>query len=283
MGSPTKYVGIHRKQVFHWIAAPLDRKKGLAGPISDEIRANYIECLRSSLQHGIWLRIPRERERIKLNNYSVYLDLPIACFTEWALGESTRHTRVYGRMGLGFPKAWLVRNGGQPVTYFDHSQRGAFLKSAVKLLKGLQDQKSLLEELLFLLHYTKRVHRPVSPSRGNLGAPQRQVRDGGALAGTKANAFVRSWSKVMPFLEEREWRIVARRDGKFPRQLEQGPKGDIPQYYLPYSPGRDMFTLVLPDNQTVNEVVTCPHFARVLFPDDAPHVTVLSLEDLGTF
>jgi len=37
------------------------------------------------------------------------------------------HTAEYGRIGLGFPKRWVIERGGQSVTYFRHNAKGSFL------------------------------------------------------------------------------------------------------------------------------------------------------------
>ncbi len=87
----------------------------------------------------------------------------------------------------------------------------------------------------------------------------------------------------MPYLEEREWRIVAPTSRSAKSVLREGPAGGVPAYRLPYAPGKDLFTLVLPDNQTVNQVLSDQTLRDRLFPARAPHVTVLSLEDVGTF
>jgi hypothetical protein len=44
-----------------------------------------------------------------------------------------------------------------------------------------------------------------------------------------------------------------------------------------------LFTLVLPDNKTVSRVLQDSWLTQRLFPPDAPHVTLLSLQDVGTF
>jgi hypothetical protein len=94
--------------------------------------------------------------------------------------------------------------------------------------------------------------------------------------------FLRSFGSTLHYLEEREWRIV------YDRSLEEfftegpgAPKG--PQYYLPVKPGRELFTVVLPDNHTVSMAMQDREIRDAMFPKDDPHVTVLSLQDIGTF
>src|SRR6185436_11483309 len=110
------------------------------------------------------------------------LNAPIACFTEWSLGESLPHTAEYGRMGFGFPKRWVIERGGQSVTYFRHIEKGSFLQCVFKLLglvgqdqgKGIwgpKDGLSGFHELRYLLHFAKMIRlkrqkrepKPVTP------------------------------------------------------------------------------------------------------------------------
>jgi len=87
----------------------------------------------------------------------------------------------------------------------------------------------------------------------------------------------------MPYLEEREWRIVVGEGAPSRLGLRPGPPGADPEYFLPYIPGKELFTLVLPDNETVSRVLQDDDLRSRLFPANAPHVTVLSLQDVGTF
>jgi hypothetical protein len=67
----------------------------------------------------------------------------------------------------------------------------------------------------------------------------------------------------------------------------------MPDYYLPYVPGEDLFTLVLPDNKVVCNVLQNDWFTERLFTPwkhyqelkgrRVPPVTLLSHSDIGTF
>ena len=86
----------------------------------------------------------------------------------------------------------------------------------------------------------------------------------------------------MEYLEEREWRIVY--DQSLAKQFEEAePAEHGPKYYLRFKPGKELFTVVLPDNRTVRFAMEDDAIRQALFPDKAPPVTVLSLDDIGTF
>ncbi|MCX6036525.1 MAG: hypothetical protein NTW99_01270, partial [Chloroflexi bacterium] len=65
--------------------------------------------------------------------------------------------------------------------------------------------------------------------------------------------------------------------------FKKGGGPDQPEFFLPFEPGRELFTVVLPDNHTVNMALNDSFIRKKLYPADAPHVTVLSLQDIGTF
>ena len=68
------------------------------------------------------------------------------------------------------------------------------------------------------------------------------------------------------------------------KSVAPGPGGaGKPEFYLPFEPGRELFTAVLPDNRTVSMAAQEKNIRKYLFPKDAPHVTLLSLQDIGTF
>ena len=59
-----------------------------------------------------------------------------------------------------------------------------------------------------------------------------------------------------------------------------------PDYFVPVKPGRDLFTIVLPDYRAAHLLHTAVAFKDVLSklcPENDPHVTVLTLDDIGTF
>ena len=116
---PTRYNGIHKHQLFHWIGHHIDIPKGRQNDAASlEQRRAYLDCLRGVLAPGKapWVKPPREPARLG-DGSLIRVDRPIVCFTEWSLDESLPHTMRYGRLGLGLPKQFVLRHGGQPVTY----------------------------------------------------------------------------------------------------------------------------------------------------------------------
>ncbi len=295
---------IHRQQLFYWMGRSIDDQNGKRKLLRDDLVQEVMRQLRGSLQRGLWVKSPRHPEKFELRGNAFALDLPIACFTEWSLGESLPHTAEYGRIGLGFPKRWVIEHGGQSVTYFRHNTKGSFLQAVFKLLaaEGTGDARGVwkprrgataFEELRYLLHFAKmiRLKTPKPPRAPAPAAPPPSVRGPKrkpSAAAVEAQMFKCKFGMPLQFVEEREWRIV-------PHPANRGfIKGTgLPEYYLPYLPGEELFTLVLPDNKVVSKVLQTDWFTERLFTPwkhypalkhrRVPPVTVLSHSDIGTF
>jgi len=303
-GKESKPAGhIHRQQLFYWMGRSIDDRNGKRKLLSDALVQEVLRQLRGSLRHGLWVKTPRYPEKFELREDVFALDLPIACFTEWSLGESLPHTMEYGRIGLGFPKRWVIERGGQSVTYFRHNSKGSFLPAIFKLLAahGTGDSDGVwkpkpdapaFEALRYLLHFAKMIRlKPPKVSRRAAKAAARPARAPmrkAPRAAVEAQMFKRKFGMPLQFVEEREWRIVHHPGN---RHFVKGP--GVPDYYLPYLPGEELFTLVLPDNKVVSKVLQTDWFSERLFtpwkhyPElkgrGVPPVTVLSHSDIGTF
>jgi hypothetical protein len=305
-GKETKPRGnIHRQQLFYWMGASLDRKNRNKKVFSDALVKECLVQLRGSLEKGLWVKSPRVPEEFEFRGRAFALQEPIACFTEWSLGESLPHTSEYGRIGLGFPKRWVIERGGQSVTYFRHNQKATFLQSMFKLLDALGQDRgqgvwtaktgiSGFEELRYLIHFAKMVRLKKTPPRSKITPPTvvpRVIsRKKPAKAAVDAQTFKRKFGLPLEFLEEREWRIVHHPAAN---GFVRGPASGVPNFYLPYVPGEELFTLVLPDHKVVCSVLQKDWFTERLFTPwkhysqlkgrRVPPVMLLSHSDIDTF
>jgi hypothetical protein len=282
----------------------IDDRNGKRKLLRDELVAEVLQQLRGSLAHGLWVKRPRYPETFERRGRVFPLDRPIACFTEWSLGESLPHTAEYGRIGLGFPKRWVIERGGQSVTYFRHNAKGSFLHAVFKLLAAHATSDGAgvwqprpgatgFEELRYLLHFAKMIRlKTPKPERAalkpELPAARRAPKRPPSPAAVETQMFKRKFGMPLQFVEEREWRIVHHPASK---HFTKGP--GVPDFYLPYLPGEELFTLVLPDNKVVSRVLQTDWFTDRLFTPwkcypalryrRVPPVTVLSHSDLGTY
>ncbi|GDY21356.1 hypothetical protein LBMAG56_27030 [Verrucomicrobiota bacterium] len=279
---------LHKRQLFHWLGADIDR--GLRAktlPIS-AARQRYLAYLKDDFKNGLAVKPPRDPEQLLRDGRVISLNLPLACFTEWSLSESRPHSTRYGRMALGFSKPWVIKHGGQPVTYFRNTGRSVFLRTLVALHEFLRELQQTpgprspaatraFRDAFYLLHFAKplaspaakRPRRPTPRPAPPSAAP--------TLAVAKRRAPTRYYGPVLNFLEEREWRIV-RHDQPY---FAPDPLGKFDSR-LKFALGSELFTLVLPDHELVKMVWNDRSLRRQLLAAPVP-VTVISFQDIGTF
>jgi len=290
-----RYNSIHRQQLFHWAGSHIDERAGNK-PLSDALRLEYVNCLREELKNGLWVKTPLYPDYLGRGDL-IKVHRPITCFTEWTLGQSLPHTSRYGRLGFGFPKQFVLARGGQPVTYVRDAKRNdPYTVALLAIAEMFQNSgfftgkldkklKSLPGYFDYIAHFYKRIKKPVEQTL--IQTKKKSLRQSKkplpvAQSERKKDPYARSFGKTLHYLEEREWRIVY--DFSLEKFFKPGPGGlGRPDYYLPFRAGRDLFTVVVPDNNTLSLALQDGMIRRYLLPTNAPHVTVLSIKDIGTF
>jgi hypothetical protein len=278
----------HEQLLFHWIGRDIERDFPGTDQKSREARADrYVSHLTGSLDKGLWVKHPDSPESLLSDRAMRLPAFPLACFTEWRPDESRAHVAKYGKLGLGFPRNWVSKRGGQPVTYVQHAKASRFNKALEAVTQAISTYKGDVDaerHLSYILHFAK----PIRDGRQRTVQPTKSAKPAARPARSHADPFRRSFGEAMPYVAEREWRIVgpdaeAPRGVERPKYFETAPNGARAQFYLPYDAGRELFTVVLPDNLTMNRVLCDARLRAWLFPQDGPHVTLLSLEDVGSF
>ncbi|MGZ5003989.1 MAG: abortive infection system antitoxin AbiGi family protein [Chthoniobacterales bacterium] len=285
---------IHRQQLFHWIGKGIEKKSsGNGRKLDDAQREEYVSHLRISLESGLWMTKP-SAEQVTVDKESFSQNLPVTCFTEWSLDRSSPHTLRYGRLGLGFPKNIILIKGGQPVSYFKSiGGRLLYASAMINLLryfKGHQQeevQKDLFLELQYVLSFSRAIKSPSEPhsisktSKAPSGKKRKAIPSAKPKRTVKIDRFSRRFGLPLDLAEEREWRIVYHPELEKGKVVRKGP--GKPPYLIPYKPGVELFTVALPDNRTVHMVMGDKFFRRQFFGPNRPHVTVVSIQDVGTF
>lgn len=281
---------IHERLLFHWIGSHIESQPDLS---EDDQRGMYVDCLKGSLRPdgGLWLNPPRDDD-ILLDGEHFKIQSPICCFTESSLEDIADHASRYGRLGLGFPKRFVLERGGRPVNYVLDKASDPTMKAWLRLARTLRDddlltrltesqRKDIEQNLSFVTHFLKRIKQP--PSQRPPRPPSPRQSEKKAPVNKKKNG--RSFGGPLHYLEEREWRFVVQKHGRTvsPKGAVPNKQASGPQWYLPYIPGKDLFTIVFPDNQTMAAALRDRQINETLFNTDRPHITLLTLEDIGTF
>jgi hypothetical protein len=287
-------LGLHRRQLFHWIGSNIEKDRKLS---ADQRTEKYIEYLELSLERGLWVKPPRVLDTLG-RNQEFHVHSPICCFTETTLDEIEFHNREYGRLGLGFPKRFVLTNGGKPVNYINDVTSDPSYKAWNLLRRRLADHRleqvyserqlrELRAEFDYLSQFLKRIKYPyLNKSKSEKSSSEPTKKKISKLStGKKQETYKRNYGGILHYLEEREWRIVIKPTTSVycSKAFVRNTEATGPEWYLPYQPAKDLFTIVFPDNRTLAKALSNAKIRDRVYSLNLPPVTLLSLEDLGTF
>jgi hypothetical protein len=157
-----RYNSIHRQQLFYWTGRNLDlpsANRTAAQRLSQ--RVAYVDRLRSLIADGIWLKVPDKPDQLG-DGKLLKVSRPIACFSEWSLGQSIAHTSEYGRLGLGFSKQFILSRGGQPVIYVRDAKTNSQYVSALKAIaRVLKNETSGIPDYVLFALRTQALRREI--------------------------------------------------------------------------------------------------------------------------
>ena len=167
----SKYLGLHRHQLFHWIGNHIESSR--SNKLSNHQRSEYIKCLKTALNDkmGLWAKVPRDPDYLG-DGSLIKINKPITCFTEWSLTQSRHHTSQYGRLGLGFSKKFVLDRSGQPVAYVLNKKDNPYTQSLLKIVSWFENEASNynipykeLEILRDRLSYVTQLHKSLRKPR----------------------------------------------------------------------------------------------------------------------
>ena len=303
------YSGVHRRPLYHWtgrdIESPMNCVSpnipsnyiGPQSPLNDSQRDEYINRVKGTLAKGLWIKAPEKPEQIGAGQQLIDICQPIVCFTEWSLEESIPHVSRYGRLGFGFTKQFVLASGGQPVTYVNNILKLPYLKSFLHIYKLVEKLKAKLpsdpqlEQLVKEIEYLAAHHKNIRQIRAlSCAAPQpeepRTATSGGvAQSSIYPDEVPRKVGNILHFLEEREWRIVYDKILEKNGRVKGNESGPTPPYHLPFVPGKDLTSIVLPDSRCVKIAMNDEALRELLYPNGEreQHVALISLHDVGNF
>jgi hypothetical protein len=151
-----------------------------------------------------------------------------------------------------------------------------------------QESQELQKEFDFLCHFLKRIKFPREKAKKTACSPEKahpEKKTTTKLTRISTPSLRRSYGNILHYLEEREWRIVLKKSRKstWPKTAIENSNNHTPDWFLPYEPGKDLFTIVFPDNRTLAKAMECDFIREKVFPKNKPPVTLLSLDEVGTF
>jgi hypothetical protein len=303
------YSGVHKRPLYHWTGRDIEfgektelsdgseRYIGPRSPLDDKQRKKYIKRVKDTLASGLWVKPPKEPEQIGAGKKLINIHQPIVCFTEWELKESIPHVSRYGRLGFGFTKQFVLASGGQPVTYVNNKLKLPYLKSFLEIHKLLDKLKlklpadTQIEQLVQEIEYLSAYHKNIRKIRAPLSAtpspaePKTGTDDRATRTRMPPDEMPRDFGNILHYLEEREWRVVYDQALEAQGRIKSNDPGNTPPHHLPFVPGKDLTSIVLPDSRCVKMAINDEALQTVLYPKGRreQHVALISLHDIGNF
>ncbi len=102
-------------------------------------RKCYVNRLCSTLHEGLWMT--HQEQEIPLLEHGLKYDTAMTCFSEIKLSMIERHTEVYGCLGFGFSRDFILGLFGAPVRYIPAPAEDKITKhfsEAVKAIDALR-------------------------------------------------------------------------------------------------------------------------------------------------
>lgn len=260
--------------------APKKKPLTLRARLSDDQREQYLDILRDAMDPNRGLMVSEYSEVDQVGLEGPFLaPRPCLFFTEQAATSSDEHWRLYGRLGMGFSKRAIFKNGGCPVIYT--SGRNDQVEKAVRAMRRhfvSVDAKhhKAIEALELIARLIKSTHLPPKKKGSKIGQPTNPEGESGRSHARKiANPMAYPLEKSIPFLAEREWRLLS------PAKMMGAWKRDSNQqtWYRPKL-GTELQLVVLPDNETLAHALDCPKIRKNLISKNRPPVQLITSEVL---
>jgi hypothetical protein len=260
--------------------APKKKPLTLRSRLSDDQREQYLDILRDAIDPNRGLMVSDYSEVDQVGEDGPFLaPRPCLFFTEQAATSSDDHWRLYGRLGMGFSKRAIFKNGGCPVIYT--SGRNDPVEKAVSAMRrhfmsvDTSNHKAI-EALELIARLIKSTHLPPN-SKGSKRC--NSINHEGVArrshARKIANPMAFPQEKSIPFLAEREWRLLppAKMMGAWNRDSNQQT------WYRPKL-GTELQLVVLPDNETLAYAIDCSIIRKNLISENRPPVQLITAEVL---
>lgn len=225
---------VHRRQLFHWIGAhikePANRESGAV---------KYVKALKDSINDGLWFTISAQ-ESAKVHYLEERELVPMICFTDNKISDCVYHASSYGKLGLGFPKKFVIQNCGMPVHYVSNKTK---MNPYLDAVRAIQSHIINSSDSNLITHWNV-IANNIKPMTD---ATLQRVRESKPKENrqkepNKYKLLHRNYGQVLKYYVEHEWRIIL--SNKLSNKGNVSHTEERPK--LKYSMERDLFSLVLP-------------------------------------
>ena len=117
---------IRPNYLVHWTGKDIASDPEL---LTDGDRRKYLDRLTDILHNGFWMTRPPEKlmgrhpRSPKGGSVSFTYEANMTCFTEIRLSQSVGHAKLYGCLGIGVDREYILERWGSPVHYVRNHER----------------------------------------------------------------------------------------------------------------------------------------------------------------
>jgi hypothetical protein len=145
---------IHSAFLVHWTGKDFKTTDA-------NIRLHYLERLKDYYSSGLFMKMGNE---IIMGSNGKAIDSYISriCFSEIRLSQAQNHADLYGKLGIGFHRDFVIERMGGPVFYIQNGVKGVIIEH-FDILHGFlanNHHKDMLSRLQVIMGYLKNMSDP---------------------------------------------------------------------------------------------------------------------------
>ena len=151
---------IHSKFLIHWTGRDFHVRNS---PLTQDLREQYVQRLRDDCEKGFFMK--KGRETIHgVGGAKINADISRVCFSEVRLSQAEKHAKMYGMLGIGVHRDFVIERGGNPVLYVRNGDTDMVTQNLANVYCFLADkakdednekEKQVLSELGLVLGFIK--------------------------------------------------------------------------------------------------------------------------------
>ena len=146
---------LHTKFIVHWTGKDFHVP---TNTLDDNLRDKYIQRLIDILEKGFFMKVGTEKI-YDLDDQWIQATISRTCFTEIKLSLAKKHAQIYGHLGIGVDRKFVLNRYGNPVFYEMNGNYSNVVVCARKVMDCLKmKDKDILVEFQTLLGYFKNMN-----------------------------------------------------------------------------------------------------------------------------
>lgn len=140
----SKHKTLRSNFLIHWTGKKIHKDCSISP--NPEHSREYIELLCEILYEGLWIKPIKEKWFVPTLGSEKYSGSPCTCFSEIKLSAVDKHTRLYGCLGFGFTREFIMERYGIPVQYVPGTYKDIISDYTYRLHTVLQNLSTWIDK-----------------------------------------------------------------------------------------------------------------------------------------